>query len=166
MLHNGQEFGQSEFLVEDDSNKPAELRRVQPRPLRWAESSDGTGTFLRGFIARLAQMRKDHPALRSPNFYPDSWDETSGTFNAAGFGVDTSRQVVIYHRWGPDATGTVERFIVVLNCSRDDQWVDIPFSSNGEWQELLSGAVIAVSNYRLMNERVSSNWGRVYYRRG
>src|SRR6266545_3642338 len=155
MLHNGQEFGQSEFLVEDDWNKPAELRRVQPRPLRWNESTDGTGTFLRGFIARLAQLRKDHPSLRSPHFYPDSWDEGWGTFNAAGFGVDTFRQVVIYHRWGLDATDTIERFIVVLNCSRYDQWVDIPFSGNGEWKELLSGTVNTVNNYRLVNEKIS-----------
>jgi hypothetical protein len=39
MLHNGQEFGQQELLWEDDSHAPPEFRRVQPRPLRWAETA-------------------------------------------------------------------------------------------------------------------------------
>jgi len=165
MLHNGQEFGQQELLWEDDSHAPPEFRRVQPRPLRWGESTDGTGAFLRGLIARLAQIRREHPALRSRNFYPDAWDEQQGAFNEAGFGVDTNRQVVIYHRWTQDPSGSVERFIVVLNFSGFDQWVDIPFSVNGPWQDLLNGWTSTVSNYRLPNERITSNWGRVYFRR-
>jgi pullulanase len=166
MIHNGQEFGQSEFMVESDNGLPAAQRRVQPRPLRWQESTDGTGSGLRGLIARLAQLRKEHLSLRSPNFYPDYWEESWTGFNGAGFGVDTSKQVVIYHRWGPEAGGATGRFIVVLNCSGYDQWVDIPFSTNGEWRELLNGWVSNISNYRLANERISSNWGRVYYRQG
>jgi hypothetical protein len=52
---------------------------------------------------------------------------------------------------------------VVLNCAGSDQWVDIPFSRNGQWQDLLNGGVSTVTNYRLANERIASNWGRVYY---
>ena len=108
---------------------------------------------------------RSHPALRSGNFYPDPWDEHQGRFNEAGFGVDTAKQVVIYHRWAPLAGGAVERFIVVVNFSGFDQWVDIPFSVNGPWQDLLNGWTSTVSNFRLANERINSNWGRVYIRR-
>src|SRR5262249_5496212 len=100
MLHNGQEFGQAESMVEDDAGLPAAQRRVQPRPLRWPESGDATGRWLRGLIAGLARIRQEHRSLRSANFYPDYWDESWAGFNAAGFGADTGRQVIIYHRWG------------------------------------------------------------------
>jgi hypothetical protein len=73
--------------------------------------------------------------------------------------------VVIYHRWGPAADGRLERFIVVLNFSPYDRWVDVPFSTNGDWQDLLTGNPVRVDNYRLTNFRVNSNWGCVFWQK-
>ena len=40
--------------------------------------------------------------------------------------------------------------------------------SEREWHMecLLSGQAVNVMNYRLASEHLTSNWGRVYYRRG
>lgn len=77
---------------------------------------------------------------------------------------DLARRIV-YHRWTQLSTGALERFIVVLNFSGFDQWVDIPFSVNGTWKDLLNGSTSTVSTYRLTNERITSNWGRIYAQR-
>jgi hypothetical protein len=59
-------------------------------------------------------------------------------FNEHGYGIDESRDIAIFHRWGDDGQGGVERFIIVLNCSAFDQQVDIPFSVDGRWRDLLN----------------------------
>jgi hypothetical protein len=42
----------------------------------------------------------DHPALKSPFFYPDNYDENLTRFNPDGYGVDTERRIIIYmRRW-------------------------------------------------------------------
>ena len=165
MVANGQEFGRVEFLWENDGDKPANEKRVQPRPLRWAEADDGPGQALRDKYARLAKIRADHLGLRSSNFYPDFYDEASAHFGPGGYGVDVDKQVVIYHRWGPAEDHRTERFIVLLNFSGYDQWVDLPFSPNGDWDDLLNGFRVHVSDYWIRNFRVSSYWGHVFYQK-
>src|SRR5271157_184661 len=165
MVANGQEFGRVEFLWEKDGDKPANEKRVQPRPLRWAEADDGPGQALRDKYARLAKIRADHPGLRSSNFYPDFYDEAWAHFGPGGYGVDVDKQVVIYHRWGPAEDHSTERFIVLLNFSGYDQWVDLPFSPNGGWDDLLNGFPVHVSDYWIRNFRVSSYWGHVFYQK-
>jgi 1,4-alpha-glucan branching enzyme len=164
MVNNGQEFGRSEYLPEDDSNLPADQKRVIPRPLRWAQCDDAVGQLVRPKYALLARIRREHPALRTANFYPDAYDERWAHFSPEGYGVDVDRQVVIYHRWGPASDGPLERFLVVLNFSGDDQYVDVPFPGNGAWQDLLSGGQVQVDGYWLRNFRVSSNWGCLFSR--
>ena len=165
MVANGQEFGRVEFLWENDGDKPANEKRVQPRPLRWAEADDGPGQALRDKYARLAKIRADHPGLRSSNFYPDFYDEAWAHFGPGGYGVDVDKQVVIYHRWGPAEDHRTERFIVLLNFSGYDQWVDLPFPTNGDWDDLLNGFRVHVSDYWIRNFRVSSYWGHVFYQK-
>jgi 1,4-alpha-glucan branching enzyme len=166
MVNNGQEFGRSEYLPEDDSHLPADQKRVIPRPLRWAESDDAVGQLVRERYTRLARIRREHPGLRTANFYPDYYDENWTHFSPDGYGMDVDKQVVIYHRWGPAADGGVERFLVVLNFSGDDQYVDVPFSTNGAWQDLLGGGQVQVADYRVRNFRVSSNWGNIFWQKG
>ena len=162
MVNNGQEFGRSEYMPEDDSGLPPDQKRVIPRPLRWAESNDAIGLMVRDKYTRLARIRREYPALRTPNFYPDYYDETWAHFSPEGYGVDVDKQVVIYHRWGPAPDSGVERFIVVLNFSGSDQYVDMPFPTNGAWQDVLNGGAVQVADYRLHNFRVSSNWGNIF----
>jgi 1,4-alpha-glucan branching enzyme len=162
MVNNGQEFGRSEYMPEDDSHLPADQKRVRPRPLRWAECDDAVGQQVREKYALLARIRREHPALRTSSFYPDYYDEGWTHFNPQGYGVDVDRQVVIYHRWGPAADGALERFIIVLNFSGQDQYVDVPFSANGTWTDLLTGAQVQVNDFWIRNCRVSSNWGFVF----
>jgi 1,4-alpha-glucan branching enzyme len=155
MIHNGQEFGQDEFLPSNGSG------RVVPRPLRWSTNSpdngDFIGTRLYDLYAHLIGIRKDHPSLRSPNFYP-------GLFNDGLYGAFLDQDVAVYHRYGQATDGQFERFIVVVNYSDFDQFVTIPFSTNGQWEDLLNGSFDIVSDFQLRRQRIDSNWGRIYYK--
>lgn len=165
LVRNGQEFAQAEYLVEPGEAEPP--NRVQSRPLRWGESTDGIGTALKGIYTRLLHLRRAHPSLCSPNFYPNDYDEWWAHFSPEGYGIDVDKQVVIYHRWGDGADGVLERFIVVLNFSGATQFVDIPFPTNGEWTDLINGdAKFQVGNFRMRNFGVNSNWGCVFFRKG
>jgi hypothetical protein len=73
--------------------------------------------------------------------------------------------VVIYHRWGSDASGALERFIIVLNFSAFEQLVTVPFSINGLWEERLSGTKVFVRDFRVENCRVYPHWGCVFHRK-
>lgn len=159
LLHNGQEFGEDYQLPETGRE------RVAPRPLRWEQADDEIGWRLRMLCRQLIRLRHECPALRSPNFYPRAYDPNATHFNEQGFGVDVDKDVVIYHRWGSDASGAQERFLVVLNFSAFEQVVDIPFSVNGLWEERLSGAKYAIRDFRLENHRVYPHWGYVFYKK-
>jgi len=45
-------------------------------------------------------------------------------------------------------------------------WVTIPFTENGPWEDLLNGGIAMVDHHSLANQKLSSNWGRIYYRKG
>jgi len=158
MIQNGQEFGEDYWIPENDHGTG---RRVLPRPLHWKLLNDRIGQALSGLYRRLIDIRKHYPALRSPNFYPTSWELWQTRFNPEGYGMDTEKQIAIYHRWGQDAHGALQRFIIVLNFSATDQEVTVPFSDNGVWEDLLSGWKLDVQNYR-HSLKVSSNWGHVF----
>ena len=135
MLHAGEEFAEDHWIPEDDAGTG---RRVRPRPLRWQLSTDSIGTAVSRLYARLAAIRRQYPALRGTNFYPAEWDGAQSTFNAAGFGADTSRQVMIFHRWGQSDAGRLQRFYIVLNFSAESQSVRVPLPENGSWTDLLA----------------------------
>ncbi|AFL75608.1 alpha-amylase family glycosyl hydrolase [Thiocystis violascens] len=156
MLHHGQEFGQEEWLPGSGDG------RVVPRPLRWEESplgGDAIGTRLFGLYQRLIAIRQRHPALRSPNFFPFPFNHPEG------YGAFPEQDVVIYHRWGQAEDGGFERFIIVVNYSDFDQRIDIPFATDGHWEDLLNGGVVFVDNQKLRRQKINSNWGRIYYRK-
>ena len=156
MLHNGQEFGEDYFLPSQGDD------RVQPRPLRWStHGQDLTGHLLITLYSRLTRIRSDHPSLRSANMFPFPFNHPDG------YGAFQDKDVVIYHRWGLAADNqTAERFIIVVNYADFDQFVDIPFSANGTWDDLLNEQSVVVSGFRLLNQRINSNWGRIYHRQG
>jgi 1,4-alpha-glucan branching enzyme len=162
MVHAGDEFGEDHWIPEDDGGTG---RRVRPRPLRWQLSTDAVGAAVLRLYARLGAIRQQYPGLRSVNFYPSSWD--GSTFNAAGFGVDTARQVMLFHRWGTSASGALQRFYVVLNFSNQPQAVTVPFPENGEWTDLLANFdgswSPTVTNYQL-DLQVEPNWGHIFFR--
>ncbi len=160
LIHNGQEFGDDYWLPDSGSD------RVLPRPVRWSFRDDRVGKALWDLYRRLIHLRREHPGLRSSNFYPDTYDERETSFRADGFGVDVSKGIVIYHRWGPADDGRLERFVIVLNFSRSDEYVDVPVSTNGTWRDLLSGDTWDAHDWWLRGIRISSNWGRIFYRKG
>ncbi|HLO88545.1 MAG TPA: alpha amylase C-terminal domain-containing protein, partial [Nostocaceae cyanobacterium] len=137
--------------------------RVRPRPLNWRYQHDYIGGRLTNLYKKLSKIRKDHPALTSPFFYPDYYDERDTHFNSQGYGVDVDKDVIIYHRWGIGKDGKLEKFIIVLNCSHFDQYVNIPFSNNGRWRDLLNDQDVQVEGYWLTQEKINSNWGKIYY---
>lgn len=159
LIHNGQEFGDEYYLPEEGAD------RVSPRPVNWERRQDTIGTPLFNLYQTLIQIRREHPALRSANFYPSAYDERQTHFNSEGYGVNVDQGIVIYHRWGTGLDGQSEKFIIVLNFSAVNQSVDIPFSCNGTWTDLLNHESVTVSNYRLTSQTVNSNWGRVFYAR-
>jgi 1,4-alpha-glucan branching enzyme len=158
MIQNGQEFAEDYWIMEDDHGSG---RRVKPRPLRWGFESDNIGSPLRDLYSRLITTRNQHPALRTDNFYPSGWQQWQTQFDPDGYGVDVAKGVVVFHRWG-DASGRLERFIIVLNFSAQDQTVDLPFSADGAWQDLLNGFSVSVRNARIPGFVVHSNWGNVF----
>jgi pullulanase len=157
LIHNGQEFGDEYYLPEQGAG------RVIPRPVNWERRDDAIGRPLFNLYQKLIRIRNEHPGLRSPHFYPSGYDERQTRFNPEGYGVNVEKGIVIYHRWGDGLDGQPEKFIVVLNFSAVDQWVDIPFPLNGTWQDLLNNDEFTVSNYRLLNQKINSNWGRIFY---
>jgi pullulanase len=160
LLHNGQEWGQLENLWEDDRNAPPQFKRVQSRPLKWEQRDDSPGTHLVNLYSFLMSLRHAHPALCSPNFYPNYYDSSLTGFSPDGYGIDEVRQVAIYHRWsGPDL------YMIVLNFSDSTQYCDVQLPQNGIWTDLLNGnATFNVMNYRLANFQANSNWGAILHR--
>ncbi len=163
MVQNGSEFGEDHWIPEDDQGTG---RRVSPRPLRWKRAIDSIGRNLTQLHARMANIRQQYPGLRSANFYPQPWEEWQTKFNPEGYGVDVERQLVIYHRWGLNEQGILQRFIIVLNFSDQLQEVCVPFPENGVWTDLLSDYSGSwkplVSNGKLCF-RVGGNWGHVFF---
>ena len=164
MVQNGQEFGEDDWIMEDDEGTG---RRVIPRPLRWQLADDRIGMALRKLYQRLGEIRQAYAGLRSPNFYPQPWEPWQTQFDPQGYGIDVERQLAIYHRWGHNEHGTLQRFIIVLNFSDQAHDVGVPFPENGEWVELLSDYAgtwkPVVSNWRL-SLTAASNWGYVFYK--
>jgi pullulanase len=167
MLHNGQEFGEEHFLPEDDAGTG---RRVTGRPLRWKLLDDPIGRTLANLHARLGKLRHDHAGLRSAHMYPAEWPEWQTKPNSVGVGVDTDRQTVVYHRWEQIDHATVENFVVVLNFSGRDQDVDVPFPTDGQWDDVLAGFdggggtwSVDVHGRRAVVP-VGAHWGRLLWR--
>ena len=160
LIQSGTEFGQDFWIPEDDKGTG---RRVRFRPLQWEMADDKIGKGLLDLHRPLIALRRNHASLRSDNFYPSSDAGNWPHFAPDGYGVNVDKGVVIYHRWGKADDGRLERFIIVLNFSDRDQWVDIPFSVDGTWQELLNGGSASVSGCRLYDQQISRYWGRVYF---
>ena len=160
MIRNGQEFGEEYFLPDDDRLLPCNQKRVQRRPLRWQPlSEDPIGNGLYSIYQALIQIRANHASLRSPNFFP------ADNQNHDRYGVFPGQNVAVFHRFGQGQDGSLERFIIVVNYSDFDQSVDVPFSDNGTWTDLLNGVTFSVTNFLLLGNRIPSNWGRVFFRR-
>ena len=165
LLRDGQEFAWDVLLWEDDTNAPPADKRVQPRTVPLELATDAIGTALRGIYAQLAGIRATHAGLRSPSFYAgDDYDHAAGAFDAKGYGVDVARQLVIFHRWGPGGGGT-ERFMIVLNFAGGDQAVDVPLPIDGAWTDLLGDPSVVADAGWARGVNVSSNWGKVLFRR-
>jgi hypothetical protein len=150
MIPNGQEFTEDYWLVEDEGGGN---RRVYPRPLHWNFVGEKFGAAALSTFAKAIAIRHAHSALRSNNIYPGGWEDWQTRFNPEGYGIDTERQLLIYHRWGNADDGTLERFIIVLNFSHEDQFTDVPFSAEGLWRDLLSDETVNVTGFRLNNQR-------------
>ena len=158
LIYNGQEFGLDNDMPEDGNG------RVVPRPLDWTVQDSEPGLTLRGKYKQLIALRKEHPGLRSNNFYPSLWKDSQTQLNEEGFGIDQARNLVVYHRWGNDEQGHLERFYIVLNFSGQTQSVQVNVPDNGPWQELLNNTTVTTTNNRIA-VNVGSNWGAIYYRK-
>jgi pullulanase/glycogen debranching enzyme len=161
LIPNGQEFASDHWIPEDDQGSS---RRVVARPLHWGYLGDKIGQQLFPLYQRLIALRLGHPSLRSDQIYPAAWPEWQGQFNPQGYGVDVGRQLMIFHRWGAAPGGGLERFIVALNFSSQDQWVDIPFPCDGLWNDVLAAPPqsVQVNGSWLRGWRVPSNYGCVF----
>jgi pullulanase len=160
MIHNGQEFG-DEYYMPNSGND-----RVRSRPLNWNRLNDPAGRTLSALYKKLIQIRQNFPGLQSPFFYPNQYNESDTRFDQNGFGVDTQRQIVIFHRWGTGKDGQNERFVIILNFSPQRHFVDVPFPFNGSWTDLLSGETFQVTDFWRKWQGINSNYGRIFYAKG
>jgi 1,4-alpha-glucan branching enzyme len=165
MLQNGQEFAEDHWIPEDDRGTG---RRVKGRPLRWGYASDPVGRTLVALYRRLIALRNTYAALRSDGFYPPRWETWQTHMNPQGYGLDTERQLAIYHRWGRGEDGRLQRFIVALNFSEVDQQVDVPFPANGTWTDLLplespGGVPVEVQGFWLARWTLHAGWGAIFF---
>lgn len=158
LIYNGQEFGLDNDMPEDG------LGRVVPRPLDWLlrDAEPGPTVFAR--YRQMMSIRNAHPGLRSNNFYPANWDESNTQRNEHGFGIDRWSNIVVYHRWGDDSQGHLERFYIALNFSQFTQWVSFEVPDPGPWTDLISGSSLTATAGRL-NVEIGSNWGAIFFRR-
>ena len=158
LIQGGTEFGQDFWIPEDDQGTS---RRIRFRPLQWSMLADRIGSTLYQQHQALINIRKSESALRSDNIYPNNSGNTKyepiGLFNNKGYGIDSHRKIAIYSRWN-----ATTRFIVVLNFSDNNQWLDIPFGENGMWMDLWNGNMVNVQNYQLKDYMVNSNWGCIF----
>jgi 1,4-alpha-glucan branching enzyme len=164
MIQNGQEFGEDYWIPDDDKETG---RRVRPRPLRWTLKDDDIGSAMFNLYKRLMEIRRNYEGLRSTKFYPENWEDWQTKLNPEGFGVDTEKQIVVFHRWGNDSAGTLQRFIIVLNFSDFPQWVTVKFPENGVWTDLLSdfnGSWKVDVRDKTLNFEVGSNWGHIFFK--
>jgi glycosidase len=158
LLYNGQEFGQDNDMPESGAG------RVVPRPIEWQNSALDPGPKVFETYRRMIEIRRQHPGLRSLNFYPRDWDEGWTQRDPQGFGIDRARNIVVYHRWGDDGSGRLERFYVALNCSADTQRISFEVPDIGPWTDLIGGGVASAPSGRL-DVDVGSSWGAVYHKR-
>ncbi len=104
-------------------------------------------------IARTCTRRSSRFAKRTPvcgrTTFTHSGTAAGHNRNPQGYGVDADRGIVIFHRWGNDETGRLERFIIVLNFTGESRKVDVPFPENGIWEDLLNGTKVNVGGYWL-----------------
>jgi hypothetical protein len=121
------------------------------RPLDWDWFAQDPGPKVFGIYQKMIGIRKQHPALRSPNFYPSKWDESHTQPDEHGFGIDRSRNVVVYHRWDTASDGQTERYYIALNFSKDDQQIswEVPDGNGNPWQELIGNTVATTASGRL-----------------
>lgn len=164
MIPNGQEFGEDHRIPENDQGTG---RRVASRPIRWKMVTDGIGKALTKLHKRMGEIRMQYPGIRSANFDPQPWEEWQTKFNPAGYGIDTSRQLIIYRRWGSDENGRMQQFVIVLNFSDSEQAVSVPFPEDGVWTDLLSdyqGSWKPTVHNRALYIRAGSHWGHVFYK--
>ena len=159
LIYNGQEFGLDNDMPESGDG------RVVPRPLDWNLRTLEPGPTLFGIYRKMMQIRNEHPGLRSPNFYPNNWDESHTQPNEHGFGIDRANNVVVYHRWGDDGAGHLERFYVALNFSQQPRHASFEVPHAGPWKDLIGGGSVNAVNGRL-DVDINSNWGAIYYRQG
>lgn len=165
LLYNGEEFMDGYAMPEGPEETEA-CKRVSPRPKRWDFSDDSIGRWMRDLVKKLNNIRNDHPALRSPNFYPASWESWMQKPDMDGYGVDVEKGTVVYHRWGQANDGSLERFIIALNFSEWNQAIDIPLPG-GVWEDLLSGWRVAPTGGGVLRQQsIGSNWGHVFYKKG
>jgi pullulanase len=156
LIAMGQEIAEDYWIPEDDHGTG---RRVRPRPLRWANLRDSYGSKTFALYRRLIALRNDYPALRSTNFYPAEW--LSRERDAHGFGVDVTRGIVVFHRWGEGPNGGLARFIVALNFSAQDHRTTLSFPENGRWRDVLADREVTVADFRL-EANLEPDWGHIY----
>lgn len=166
LLYSGQEFADSYWMPEGYEETET-LKRVVLRPKNWDLSDDTIGRWMRHLVQTLIHIRRDHPALRSPNFHPWNWESWMQKPDSNGYGVDVDKDTVVYHRWGQASDGQLERFIIALNFSAETQSIDIPLPDGGVWEDLLSGwRVTPTAGDKLRQQSIGSNWGHIFYKKG
>lgn len=116
-------------MPEDD--KFTEVKRVTPRPKHWDRAEDGLGRWTGELLTRLPRMRRDRPYSACPACTQAVGHGIDTSPYDNGYGIDTDRQTVVYHRWGNDAAGRFHRHVIALNFGSFSQRISVPFPDGG-----------------------------------
>jgi len=114
MLYHGQEWGE------------ATQRTTQANPIHWEQLETQEGKALFNHYQKLCRLRHEHPALRTENVLIDR--------------VQAEQKSIIYHRW--DDAG--DEVVVAVNFSPETQNLELPFSSEGRWHEIVQEKTVEV----------------------
>ena len=167
LIPMGQEFGVVVFIPENDLPDDP---RVRSRPLNWTVAETTSGQELTELYKTLTKIRNEHPAIRSRNFYPPSWEDWMTELDpSSGCGIDIANSIVVYRRWLRENGQVSDRVYVVLNFSDTSKDVGVMFEEGGTWRNLLpisdaeftSSVPVGALNRKYV-VRVSSNWGAIF----
>jgi 1,4-alpha-glucan branching enzyme len=116
MLLQGQEFGE------------CTPKNLNANEVRWHLLGTPGGSGMRDHFRMLIHLRRDHPALRGPNFKM--------------LGMDPAQQLCAFHRWNEEG----DELIIVANFSGEPRRWKVPFPRPGRWHDAVSGHELHVED--------------------
>lgn len=139
LFRNGQEFGQDNWIPNDNESIRKTDRRVKSRPLEWSYLNDEIGISLFNLYKELIKIRNNFSIFRDfgkLKFY-DLYKNDNISYS-----IKTSSHIAF----------------ILLNFSNKDDNVKITLPEKGEWEDVLNSHIYDQKNEDL-TITIKSNYG-------